>query len=215
MLVLTELDRDRIAEALRQDHFFWLDLDDPSADDVAEAGNLLGIHPVALEDTLEFGQRPKVDVYEQMLLLVYYTARLDDDRRPAPIEVHIHLSGGFVFTVHRTSCTALDELHAQLADEPIHDEGYLVYRLLDTLTDAYFPVIDGIEHQVDNLEGQILLRARREQLPVIYRLRQNVREIHRIASSQRDQFLPAAEAIRGLEGLAQGTREYLRDVGDH
>ena len=58
-------------------------------------------------------------------------------------------------------------------------------------------------------------RARREQLSRIYRLRQEVREHHRLLAEQRDHFLPAADAIRNLAGLSRGAKEYLRDVGDH
>jgi magnesium transporter len=215
MLVLTDLDRDKIEASLRADHFFWLDLNDPTPEEIKQTAELLSLHPVAVEDTLEFGQRPKVDTYDNHLLIVYYTARVDHQGNAEPIEVHLYLSGGFVVTVRRAECKVLERLHEQLAEAPIHDEGYLIYRILDTLTDAYYPVINAIEGRVDALEAQTLLRARREHLTVIYRMRQEVRELLRVASSQRDHFMPTAEAIRALPGLAQGTREYLRDVGDH
>jgi magnesium transporter len=215
MLVLTDLETDKIEENLRQDHFFWLDLEDPAPEVIHRTAELLHLHPVAVEDSIEFGQRPKVDVYDDHLLIVFYTARVNGDRTTSPIEVHLYLSGGFVVTIRREHCTVLEELHTRLADQPIQDEGYLIYRILDTLTDAFYPVISDVEERVDGLEAQILLRARREQLPVIYRLRQDVRELLRIAAAQRDMFPSTAEAIRSLPGLAQGTREYLRDIGDH
>jgi magnesium transporter len=215
VLVLTDLKRDEIEASLRADHFFWLDLNDPTPEEIRHTAELLELHPIAVEDTLEFGQRPKVDVYDNHLLIVFYTARISDERTAEPIEVHIYLSGNFVLTVRHRECKVLEQLHAELANAPIRDEGYLIYRILDTLTDAYYPVIDAVEARIDALEGQILLRARREQVPVIYRLRQEVREMLRIAGSQRDHFMPTAEAIRALPGLEQGTREYLRDVGDH
>jgi len=215
MLVLTGLDADRIARQRSRGEFFWLDLENPSQDDLATAGELLGLHPVALEDSHEWRQRPKVDTYDDHLLLVFYSARLAEDGRAVPIEVHAYLSGGFVLTVRRSPCTALDDLHQRLAQEPIHDEGYLVYRILDTLADAWYPVITGLEQRIDGLEDQVLLRARREQLPVIYRVRQDVRGLWRIGAAQRDQFGQAAEAIRALGGLEQGTHEWFRDIGDH
>ena len=86
---------------------------------------------------------------------------------------------------------------------------------LDTLTDAWYPVITAIETEVDELEAEVFTRTRREQLSRIYRLRQEVREHHRLLAGQRDQFGPAAEAIRNLAGLSRGAKEYLRDVGDH
>ena len=215
MLVLTDLERDKIEGSLKADHFFWLDLDDPPAGEIQEAAEMLGLHPVAVEDTLEFGQRPKLDVYENHLLLVFYTARMTEVNTAEPVEVHLYLSGSFVLTVRRRTCTVLEKLHEQLQEVPIHDEGYLIYRILDTLTDAYYPVINAVEARVDALEGEVLARARREQVPMIYRLRQEVRELLRIASSQRDHSAQTADAIRELPGLEQGTREYLRDIGDH
>jgi magnesium transporter len=215
MLVLTDLQPDLIAEHLRRDQFFWLDLTEPTPEELRTVSDLLELHPVALEDTLEFGQRPKLDTYENHLLLVFYTARLDDDGAAVPIEVHVYLSGGFVMTVRRTRCAALEQLHQDLQREPTHDEGFLVYKILDTLTDAYYPVIEGLEDRIDALEGEVLDRARKTQLRSIYRIRQAIRELLRIATAQRDQWTTAADAVRGLPGLRQGTVEYLRDIGDH
>jgi magnesium transporter len=124
------------------------------------------------------------------------------------------VSGDFVLTVRHRDCTALDDLHRDLAQARVEDEGHLVYRILDTLTDAWYPVVEALEARIDALEGEVLLRARREQLAAIYRLRQDVRELDRTAIAQRDHFARAAEAIRTLPGL-DGTREWLRDVGDH
>jgi magnesium transporter len=215
MLVLTDLEPDRIADKRERDEFFWLDLEDPAPSELDRAGELLGLHPLALEDSREWRQRPKLDTYPDHLLCVFYTARIDAAGHADPIEVHVYVSGSYLVTVRRAPCTTLDELRAQLAHEPIHDESYLVYRIFDTLTDAWYPVIDGLEEHVDRLEGQVLLRARREQLPEIYRLRQDVRELLRTITAQRDGFPAAADAIRDLPGLSRGTHEWLRDVGDH
>ena len=214
MLVLTELDADRITAERGKDEFFWLDLFDPSPRELDTLGQLFRLHPVALEDNREFGQRPKVDVYDTHLLIVFYSARMRGEDVD-PIEVHIYLSGSFAISVRRSDCEALDALHAELAETPTDDEVYLVYKIMDTLTDAYYPVIEALERRIDALEEQVLIRARRAQLPVIYRLRQQLRLLLRIAVGQRDHFMPTADAVRALPGLNHGAREYLRDVGDH
>jgi magnesium transporter len=215
VLVLTDVDTGRIATQRERDEFFWLDLTRPSAAELQEAGGALGLHPLALEDTREWRQRPKVDTYGDHLLAVFYTARMVAEGQARPIEVHIYISGSFVLTVRHEKCDVLDELHERLGHEPIDDEGYLVYRILDTLTDAWYPVIDALEERIDALEENVLLHAQREQLTVIYRLRQNVRELLRTVAAQRDHFVATAEAIRSLPGLQHGTREMMRDVGDH
>jgi magnesium transporter len=215
MLVLTDVDEERIRAQLAADAFFWLDLESPSDADLRRLGELLEQHPVAMEDTHEFGQRPKIDVYANSVLVVYYSAHLTDGD-VCPLEVHIYITGSNVVTVRREACDALVRLRDELGSHDGHgDEQYPVYRILDVLTDAYYPVIEGLESQIDALEGEVLESARREQLERIYRLRQEVREVHRRVAVQRDQFSAGREAIERIEGLRTGSREYLRDIADH
>jgi magnesium transporter len=218
MQVFTEIDDGRIVAEREHSRFFWLDLYDPSPQELDDVGQLLALHPLAMEDTREFGQRPKVDVYETHVLVVFYTARVnpgDDGDVATPVEVHVYVSGEFVVTVRRGECDLLDRLHDELKSEDTDVEDYLVYRIFDTLTDAWYPVITAVETRVDALEDEVFSRTRREQLSRIYRTRQEVRELLRLLSGQRDQFFPAADAIRNLAGLSHGAKEYLRDVGDH
>ncbi|MBA1914395.1 CorA family divalent cation transporter, partial [Escherichia coli] len=73
MEVFETVDREKLAALRERDEFFWLDLTDPSPDEVKALGEALGLHPIAVEDTIEFGQRPKFDAYQDHLLVVYYT----------------------------------------------------------------------------------------------------------------------------------------------
>jgi magnesium transporter len=215
--ILTSVDEEQIARLLERDEFFWVDLIAPSRDEIERLGKALHLHPVALEDTLEFGQRPKLDPYGDRLLLVFYTARMTRDlERPAePIEVHIYLSGSFIATVRHDVCDPLDMLHHTLAEEGTADEEVIVYRILDALTDGFYPVIEALEKTIDELEGEVLSHPRREHLTRTYRLKQTVHQLHRVVSGQRDQFQNTADAILRLEGLAKSSRPYLRDIGDH
>jgi magnesium transporter len=127
-----------------------------------------------------------------------------------PIEVHVYLSSGYVLTVRRDRCSMLDELRERLR----HDDEHPVYEILDALTDAFYPVIEGLERRVDDLEGEVLVRARKEQLTMIYRLRQEVRELGRLSAVQRDQFQTASDDLWRAVDVGD-TRMYLRDIGDH
>jgi magnesium transporter len=215
--VLTKVDEAKIKELQGSDRFFWIDLLLPTDDELETLGRLLKLHPVALEDTREFGQRPKLDMYENHLLLVFFSARAtgDEDAPAKPIEIHVYISGSFVATIRREPCGVLEQLHDQLKIEPTDEEEVLVYRILDGLTDAFYPVIEAIEHEVDGLEADVLGRPRRRYLGRIYRIKQNVHELQRIVASQRDQYRQAAMSILDLAGFSHGSRAYLRDVGDH
>jgi magnesium transporter len=214
--VLTRVEPDAIEQLVARDEFFWLDLHDASDDDLDRVGSLLDLHPLALEDTKEFNQRPKVDRYAEAVLVVFYTARVDDpEQAPLLLEIHLHISGGWLFTARRALCDELDRLHEMLVPQDVAAEDYVIYQVLDALTDALYPVIDRLEDRIDALEARVLSRVDRRQLAEIYRIKQDVQTILRRMVSQRDQFGAASEAIHQLPGLTHGSREYLRDIGDH
>jgi magnesium transporter len=217
--VLTSVDREEIAALRRRDTFFWLDLKGPSNAELETLRELLDLHPLAIEDTREWQQRAKLDRYETHVLLVFYSARkchAEDEREFAPVEVHIYISGGFIVTVRRETCIELDRLHEVLVPEKAEAEEYLVYRILDGLTDAFYPVIEQIETRVDGLEREVLARARQQHLGAIYRLKQEVHDLQRRVVPQRDLFVATgADVIGALPGLSHGSRTYLRDVADH
>jgi magnesium transporter len=219
MEVLENVDRDRLAGLRERDEFFWLDLSDPSPEEITSIGEALSLHPVAIEDTVEFGQRPKLDSYGEHVLFVFYTVRKGRNTGEGlfePVEVHIYVSGSFVITVRRAECTQLDALHDELDATDPRAEEYIVYRVFDVLTDAFYPIIELLEERIDALEAQVLLgKPRQEQLAEIYRLKQRIQELSRRVVPQRDRFLAGSEVILNLPGLARGAKEYLRDVGDH
>jgi magnesium transporter len=217
MHVLTAVDGERMAAQRRRDEFFWLDLVSPSGAELDGLRDALGLHEMALEDTREFGQRPKVDAYQDYVLLVFYTARPTEDgeRLVEPVEVHVYISGQWIVTVRHRPAPVLEQLHHALVPEGVEEEEYLVYRILDGLTDAFYPVIALLEQHIDALEGAVLERPHRDQLRRVYRLKQEVHELQRLIAGQRDQFQTASSAIMDLAGLSRGQREYLRDVGDH
>lgn len=211
MDVLTAVDPELIAAHRSAGRPFWLDLTDPTDEEVGRLGDLLGLHPMAVEDTREFGQRPKADVYADNVLLVFFAARLGPDGSTRPLEVHVYVAPGFVLTVHRAPCAELDGLRARIqagTELPL-------YAILDALTNAFYPVIEALEERIDALEGQVLARARREQLEAIYRLRQDVRELLRLTTAQRDQFHAGAAEVKAMLRAAADAHEYLRDVADH
>ena len=217
MEILTHADPGRLEQLRAAEEFFWLDLRDPDEDELTVLNEQLGLHPLALEDTKEWHQRAKVEPYEDHVFMVFYTvAAAADGPSTRSMEVHLYISGDFVVTARRGDCAEMDLLRGRLGPSPEADsEDYLVYRILDGLTDAYFPLIDATEQRIDALEGDVLSRPRRDQLERIYRLKQEVHAFERRVIAQRD-YLPAAvDAIMALPSLSRGTRTYLRDVADH
>ena len=101
---LTALDEDRIRRQLAEDEFFWLDLTGPSEGEIERMGELFGLHELAIEDTIHFGQRPKLDDFGDHVFLVYYAAAEQGPSADGSLrEVHLFLSGKYLITVRDTS----------------------------------------------------------------------------------------------------------------
>ena len=110
MQFLETPDPAEIKKLIKQNEFFWLDLHDPSAAELDEAGELFGLHELAIEDSREFGQRPKLERYESHALIVFYGVQGDE-----LVEVHLHVSGDWVVTVHRKGCAALKTAYRRMS----------------------------------------------------------------------------------------------------
>jgi magnesium transporter len=221
MQVLDAIDERAIDDLTARDEFFWLDLVDPSAEELSGLAKRFGWHPLALEDVQEQHQRPKLDRYDDQMLIVFYGVHATRDLsaepvdRPHLIEVHLMVSGRWVVTVRQQHCPQLDELRRRLAQDASRDEKLVVYRILDTLTDTFFPALELIDDAIDTLEERIVLQPTDRQLQAVFYLKRRLVVLRRTITPQRDLAARTIEDIEDLPGLEGGTRDYFRDVYDH
>jgi magnesium transporter len=216
MRVLQSLDRDEIARLHERNEFFWLDLLAPSDEDLTQLGELFGLHPLAVEDTIKFSQRPKLDDYADHVLLVFYGIHDGASAEPEPVEVHIFISGHAVITVHRDPCGPLAEIRNRLETGPKFREGYVVYRILDALTDSFFPYLTKMDDEIDDLEDAMVEHPTDEQLHRIFHLKRTLITLRRVVAPQRDLLASGGDLISRLPGLdVDKAHDYFRDVYDH
>ena len=217
MEVLTAYDAERVKELRARDEYFWLDVDDPSEDLVHELAEQLHLNRLAVEDTIEFGQRAKLDDYDDHVLLVFYglNAKLGADSEP--VEVHLYVSGHFVITVHRSHCPHLLEARRLFTDgRAPRSEEYLVYKILDALTDSFFPVLEAMDEEIDRIEEQMLTRTTDEHRNRILQLRHVLVDLRRVVTPQRDLLQTGGDFISDVPGLEGDRATHLfRDIYDH
>ena len=213
---LTRIDADVIRERLAQDQFFWLDLTDPGHTELGQLRELFGFHPLALEDIDHFGQRPKLDHYGDYVFLVFYGAGRDHAWHDEPLhEVHMFIAGGYAVTIHRYPLPSLDRQREQLDGRWLHSEQFLIYRLLDALTDSFFPLLAGMDDEIDELEAAVLAEANELQLQRLFSLKRQLVAMRKVVTPQRDLFARSIDQIAELPGLRLDERDYFRDVYDH
>lgn len=212
MQILHSVDDPQIPELLAKNEFFWLKVHGCSTEQIAELGKEFGLHPLAVEDSQEFGQRPKLDDYERTALLVYYGVDPDG----TPVEVHFHVSGAWMITIHEEGHEIFKQAVKRLGAEPPKTEEEAIYRVLDALTDSFFPVLDGIDDRIDDLMDAMMEKPSQDQRQELFHLRRKLIELRRIATPQRDILARGGDVLGRLPGLeADDARDWFRDVYDH
>ena len=215
MRALTVPDLDELRELRARGEFFWLDLADPDSDALASIATVLELHDLALEDTQEFGQRPKADTYPHEMLLVYFGARTQGAVDPKPVEVHVHISNEFVLTVNREGRDELESVRQSLETRPPETGQVMVYRVLDALTDSILEVMDRVSERVGHYEQEIVQRPRARDRDEMAALRRSLGSFRRMLITQRQVFDRAAERLVALTDEKDEAAAYYRDIGDH
>jgi magnesium transporter len=206
--------RESVETLLVANEFFWLDLHGPNPQDFEILRDVFKFHPLAVEDSEHFGQRAKIDDYDDFVFIVVYGAAPDEDRL---VEVHCFYSERFLITVHQDDCPAFAEIrqrHAKL-EAPIRRPSLLLYRIIDGLVDSFFPILADFDDRIDQLEDGIFLKADDTQLQEIFQMKRLLVGIRKAVTPQRDMFARLMGGVAQLPGLTEDDERYFRDVYDH
>jgi magnesium transporter len=210
MQVLDKVDADTIRALHERGEFFWLDLHSPTDAELDELGTVLKIPDLAIEDTKEFGQRPKLDDYETRVLIVFYGAEGDDF-----VEVHVHVSGDEVVTVRRDHCGQLHAAKDLVHAKTMRTEQELVYRILDALADSLRALVERRATEIEGLEEIAFQRPTADQRRRMAQLRSELFRLQQIVSPQRDMLARGGDVLEHLPGLEHDVaRHKFRDVHD-
>jgi magnesium transporter len=203
-----------VRKLLAGTEFFWLDLPKPKPEDFEVLRELFQFHPLAVEDSEHFGQRAKIDDYDDFVFIVAYGAAHDEDRL---VEVHCFYSERYLITVHHDDCPAFTEIRERYAkrEAPVQRPSLLLYRILDGLVDSFFPMLADFDDRIDQLEDAIFLRADDAQLQEIFQMKRLLVGIRKAVTPQRDMFAGLMGGLAQLPGLTDDDERYFRDVYDH
>jgi magnesium transporter len=204
-----------VAGYLKADHFFWLDLEDPTADEIKQLGDLLGLHPLTLDDVSTFSERPKREHYDGYVSLVVYGVDETEDSGGSLLrEVHLIISGSYVVSLHPHPFDVLDKLRTRIQDQGVRGEQALIYRILDTVIGTYVPVLSRIDDTIDDIEQAVIVSPKEESLQQIFALKRDLIAMRRVVTPMRDFFARDEDEIAHLPGMEQDDGLYLRDVYD-
>ena len=208
------LTRENAEHLLASGSFFWVDLHRPTEEDFAVLRDVFRFHPLALEDSEHFRQRPKLEDYDDFVFLVVYGAVPDEDRL---VEVHCFYSERFLVTVRRDEAPAFTEVRRryQKRKRPIDHPPQLLHQIIDALVDSFFPILAEFDDRIDELEDQTFLNASDEQLQQIFAMKRLLVGMRKAVTPQRDLFAGLLGGVAELPGMTQEDERYFRDIYDH
>jgi len=205
---------------------FWLDLDRPSDDELAILDDVFGFHPLAIEDTIQYNQRPKIESYNHTgdtchtgyYYLVIHGPDLGTFKEKLRTkELDIFLSERYLVTIHDETMTSITDAATRMSAGPgrLLDGGVdmLLHYILDHVVDNYMPIFDYMQEQIDDYEERAISEPDQRVLLDIGQTKRDLLALRRIIGPQREVL---AMLTRGdVPFIREQSRIYLRDVNDH
>ena len=197
--------------------FVWIGLYEPTEQEFDAIRREFDLHPLAVEDAINAHQRPKIEVFGEMVFLVLKTASyIDSDEVIRFGEILIFLGADYVITVRHGEASSLTEVRGQLEHQPEqlkHGPGAILHAIIDQVVDDYAPAIGGLGEDIDEVEDEVFSAARTNPAERIYKLKREVLEFNRAAGPLVE---PIDRLARGhYEVIPKAVRAYFRDVNDH
>ena len=210
---------DELLPCLDNDKVSWINVDglgDPEF--IKRLGQHFRIHPLALEDIFNIGQRPKVDEYDRQLFIVLDMGYENKEGEVVFEQVCVVLAEQFVITIQEEdSGDVFNPVRQRLRDgggnARFMKSDYLAYAVIDAVIDQYFPIIESLGESMEDFQETLLDQPTRERLRELHEFKRLIARIRRAIWPQREVL---GRLMRDETGLvAARTKPFFRDCYDH
>ena len=214
---LGEIGLDEVgAYARRPGCFVWVALSEATPAELEQIRQVFDLHELAIEDVVHGQQRPKLDEYGEALFVVMQLIEPGDQELNVG-EVAVFVGADYVVSARHHSSQHFLAVRERCEREPhLLKQGpsFVLYALMDAVVDRYFPIVEQLESELDEIEGRIFTKgAARINIESLYALKRKVGVLkHALA--------PLLEVLSKLHGgrtprICANTQDYFRDVDDH
>ncbi len=193
----------------------WVDLEGltPEHEELVRG---LGYHPLAIEATFTTQHQPKYEEYDGCLFVI--ARGIDFNRQNDHLEtlkLAAFLEPHRLVTVHRAPLRSLAVVRERLRETDRAPRGgldHLLYLLFDELISLYFPVIDQLGQEIEDLEGEMFEKPKQEHLGAILGFRRRLSTLRRVMLPHRQVFNHLATG--SADEIDEREAFYFRDVYD-
>ena len=215
----TITNKDELLPYMDNQRITWINIDGLGDIDVLKTvGSRFNLHPLALEDVLDTGQRPKVEQYDGYLFIVAQMLYLNKNKQMCGEQVSMFLGKNFLVTLQEEGdFDVFEPVRARIraANGSIRKQGadYLAYALLDSIVDHYYPVLESVGASIDQIEDELVDVSLNDPVRDLHRYKRTLSQIRRFIWPVRDVVNSMMHEESGL--VSKGTKVYLRDCYDH
>lgn len=194
----------------------WINVDGlGQAETLQKFGEVFGLHPLALEDTVNTHQRAKADDFGDVL---FVTSRMVQGPPLLSEQLSLFVGSNFVISFQEDvsgDCLEPIRERIRLGRGRIRNSGsdYLLYEILDAVIDGFFPVIERFGEQLDELDSGLATERFTTRPGQIHRVRSDLLYLRRVVWPHRDMLQMLLRS--GHTRVTSETRPYLADCADH
>lgn len=208
---------EEIEERLKQNPVTWIDV--RGLADIKllrRLGSTCKLHQLSLEDVVSEDQRPKVEEFDKYLFLVIRMLEPEGSHF-AIDQLSMFIFENYLVTFQSTESDCLEPVRNRLrkGKNRIRNAGadYLGYAIIDSVIDAYFPVLEEYGQKIESLEERILENPESSHIEEIHALKRDLLVLRR-------NIWPVRETLKNLirdknPYISDETQIYLRDCYDH
>lgn len=178
-------------------------------------GEIFSLHPLALEDVVSFGQRPKADEYDTHIFVIVRMPEAGGAVTTDQTSLFLGRNFLLTFQEHYGDCLGPVRERLRRGKGLMRRSGpdYLAYAIIDAIVDGYFPILESYGETLESLEDEVVERPARGSLAGIHQARRDLLTLRRA-------IWPLRDAVNSLireesELVTPQTRIYLRDCYDH
>jgi magnesium transporter len=197
----------------------WLDFaGEPDANCEPVLLDTFHFHPLAVDDALKETHTPKVDDWGEYIYIVLNSLDMGhpDGLATGILELDIFLGHNFIVTHHDEAFSAIDKVRETcLKDERYTSNGpdYLLYQIIDQLVAEYWPIVERIDADIDEIENGVFKGASPDLPERLFGLKRTLVSMRRIISPQREVLNRLARD--NYHVIDPKDRILFRDLYDH
>ena len=197
----------------------WINIDGLGDVEALQAlGAKFNLHPLALEDVLNTGQRPKTEQFPDYLFIISQMVYRDSKLKLCGEQVSMFLGENFLITVQEEGEFDVFDpvrarIHAGRGSIRKSKSDYLAYALLDSIIDHSYPALEGIGSAIEELEDDLLESPSRGMVQTLHEYKRSLTQLRRFVWPLRDVVNGLLHDQSGF--IADSTKIFLRDCYDH